>query len=89
MIKIIGAMFIISSGLIYTFERVCSILSSSIVKAGFFSGGMTGAVPEVEVVGVFDNVYIPGLFIGGILILIYGFFIKENNGSSMPERTSK
>ncbi|PID21621.1 hypothetical protein CSV61_07915 [Sporosarcina sp. P3] len=71
--KILGLVFIVTSGFIYTLEKGFSMLSSSIVQAGFYSGGMTGEVPEIEVSGFFENLYVVPLLVLGILILLVGF----------------
>ena len=71
--KITGIVFIIMSGLIYTLERGFSLLSTSLVKAGFFSGTMTGGVPEIETSGFLENWFVPLFLILGIMFLIYGF----------------
>lgn len=74
---LIGAIFIVMSGLIYTIERGFTILSTNIVKSGFYSGGMTGEVPEVETNNMFDNLYVPGFLLIGILLLIYSFMFTK------------
>ena len=70
--KTTGCIFIIMSGLIYTFERGFSLLSTSIIKAGFFSGTMTGEVPEVEASGFFNNLFVPVFLTIGVTLMIYG-----------------
>ncbi|MBP1949898.1 hypothetical protein [Virgibacillus litoralis] len=74
--KITGIVFIIMSGLIYTLEKGFSLLSTSIVRAGFFSGAKTGGVPEIEASGFFGNLYVPLFLILGLLFIIYGFLKK-------------
>jgi hypothetical protein len=68
-----GIFFIIASGIIYSLERGFSMLSSSIIRAGFFSGGMNGEVPEVAINGFFSNFYVPLFFTIGLILVIYGF----------------
>ena len=77
--KVTGIVFIITAGFIYTLERGFSLLSTSMVKAGFFSGEMTGGVPDVETSGFFDNLFVPAFLIFGIIFLIYGFSKYEKN----------
>ncbi len=71
--KILGSIFIIMSGLIYTLERGFFLLSTSIIRAGFDFGRMTGEVPQVEVNGFLDNIYAPLFLILGLLLVVYGF----------------
>lgn len=71
--KITGIVLIVISGFIYTLEKGFSLLASSIVKAGFFSGAMGGLVPEVESAGFFDNLYVPIFMVVGFGLIIYGF----------------
>ena len=74
--KILGAVFIIISALIYSLERGFSMLSTSLIRAGFFSGGMTGEVPQVEVHTLFSNFFVPLFLIIGSIFVIYGFMKK-------------
>ncbi|MCF6137709.1 hypothetical protein [Pseudalkalibacillus berkeleyi] len=69
--KITGLLLAIMSGLIYTLERGVSLISSSLIKAGFFSGRMTGEVPEVEASGFFSNLFVPLFFFTGLALIIY------------------
>ena len=68
--KITGFVFIIISGLIYTIERGFSLISTSIIQAGFFSGAMTGEVPEVSASAFSLNVFIPIFLIIGVALII-------------------
>lgn len=77
--KIIGVVLLIMSGLIYTLERGYTMLSTSIVKAGFFAGGMTGEIPDLKISTFSDNLFVPLFFILGISILIYSFFKKHKS----------
>lgn len=70
--KTTGFVFIIMSGLIYTLERGFSLISTSVIKAGFFSGTMTGEIPEVEVSGFFNNLFVPLFLTVGVALIIYG-----------------
>jgi len=71
--KVSGILLIIMSGFLYTLERGFSVLSTSIVRAGFYSGTMTGEVPGIEVNGFLDNLFVPLFLITGVLLVIYGF----------------
>jgi|GEM_PF-1000407 len=73
---ILGSVFVLSSGFIYTLERGFSMLSTGVVKSGFFSGNMSGAVPEIEANGFFDNAFAPLFLSIGILLFICGFLKK-------------
>jgi hypothetical protein len=75
--KSIGFVFIIMSGVVYTLERGFSILSTSIVKAGFFSGTMSGKIPKVEAVGFFENPFTPLFLFLGLILVGYGY--KKKN----------
>ena len=77
--KVTGIVFIIVAGCIHTLERGFSLLSTSVVKAGFFSGQMTGGIPDVENSGFFDNLFVPVFLILGIVFLIYGFSKYEKS----------
>ena len=70
--KVTGVLLIITSAVLFTIERVFSMISTSIAKSGFYAGGWTGTVPEIEVNGFFDNIYVPILLLAGIVCFIYG-----------------
>ncbi|KAB2329584.1 hypothetical protein F7731_22345 [Cytobacillus depressus] len=70
--KVIG-LFLLSSGFIYSLERISSLISTSIIKAGFFSGQMTGEVPQVTTANFLDNLFVPLLFFISLVLLILGF----------------
>ncbi|MCM3632888.1 hypothetical protein [Paenibacillus camelliae] len=71
--KIIGAVFLLLSGIIYSLERVSTLISTSMIRAGFFSGRMTGEVPSVETANFFDNLFAPLFLLIGLVSIIYGF----------------
>ena len=71
--KVIGVVFISIAGLIYSLERGFSFLSTSIEKAGALAGNNTGEIPNININGFFDNMFVPILLIVGIIFLIYGF----------------
>jgi len=74
--RISGIVLIIMSGLLYTLERGFSLISTSLVRAGFYSGTMSGEVPQVDVNGFFDNVFVPLFLFTGVVLAIYGFTKK-------------
>ncbi|BBI33855.1 hypothetical protein [Cohnella abietis] len=70
--KILGTIFMITSGLIYTTERIIEKLSGAIHAAGFASHG--ASVPRTfNYDGFFDNFFFWFFFLIGFLILSYGF----------------
>ncbi|WP_163970345.1 hypothetical protein [Oceanobacillus halotolerans] len=76
--KVTGIIFIIMSGFLYTLENGFSILATSIVRAGFYAGTMTGGVPEVEGSGLFDNTFVPLFLIIGLVCFSYGYKKSPN-----------
>jgi hypothetical protein len=75
--KVLGFVFLIVSGLIYTFERISSVLSTSLIKASFYAGKMTGEIPEVKYGNLFDNFFVPLFFLLSVILLVYGFKKSE------------
>ena len=71
--KVTGIVFLIMSGLMYTLERGFSLISTSIVKAGFYAGTMTGEIPNVEASGFLTNLFVPLFLIIGAVLVIYDF----------------
>ena len=71
--KTTGFVFIVMSGLIYTLEQGFYLIASSIIQAGFFSGTMTGEIPEVDASGFFNNFFVPLFLVIGVALIIYGF----------------
>ncbi|ACA40094.1 hypothetical protein Bsph_2543 [Lysinibacillus sphaericus C3-41] len=61
------------AGLIYTIERAFTMLSTSIVQAGFFAGNMSGEVPDIKMSSFTDNLFVPLFFVLGIITLVYSF----------------
>lgn len=69
--KIMGCLMIVSSGLIYTFERFLSVFKWSI-EIG------TGSYPiNPRIIGIFDNIFVPILFVMGMLLIIASFISRE------------
>ncbi len=74
--RIIGVALLIMAGLIYTIERGFTMLSTSIVQAGFFAGNMSGEVPDIKMSSFTDNLFVPLFFVLGIITLVYNFLKK-------------
>ncbi|AJS58975.1 hypothetical protein [Paenibacillus sp. IHBB 10380] len=70
--KILGTIFMIVSGVLYTTERIMEELSASIVAAGYASQG-TGTDRTSYYSGFFDNFFVWFFFFLGFLLLAYGF----------------
>lgn len=77
--KIIGVVFISMAGLIYSLERGFSFLSTSTEKAGALAGNATGEIPNININGFFDNMFVPIFLIVGIIFLTYGFNKTKKN----------
>jgi len=75
-LRIIGVALLIMAGLIYTIERGFTMLSTSIVQAGFFAGNMSGEVPDIKMSSFTDNLFVPLFFVLGIITLVYSFLKK-------------
>ena len=75
--KVMGFVFILMSGFIYTLEKGFNLLATSTVKGGFMAGENTGEVPEIETIGYFDNLFVPVFMVLGIILLIYSFRKKK------------
>lgn len=75
-LRIVGVVLLIVSGLIYTIERGFTMLSTSIAQAGFFAGRMSGEVPAVKISAFTDNLFVPLFFVLGIITLVYSFLKK-------------
>jgi len=71
--RILGFVFILAGGIIYSMERAVSILSTSMIRAGFFAGSMSGEVPAVEASGLFSNPFAPIFLCLGIGLILYSF----------------
>ncbi|PIJ99162.1 hypothetical protein [Lysinibacillus sphaericus] len=74
--RIVGVALLIMAGLIYTIERGFTMLSTSIVQAGFFAGNMSGEVPDIKMSSFTDNLFVPLFFVLGIITLVYSFLKK-------------
>lgn len=58
-VYVIGALFIIVSGLIYTIERAIVYIAENITLAGFYAGRMSGNVPNPRMPAFSDNIFAP------------------------------
>ena len=76
MLRIVGVALLIMAGLIYTIERGFTMLSTSIVQAGFFAGRISGEIPEIEISSFTDILFVPLFFVLGIITLVYSFLKK-------------
>ncbi|MFC6229504.1 hypothetical protein ACFQI7_16925 [Paenibacillus allorhizosphaerae] len=47
-IYVIGVMFIIASGVVYTIERAAASIAGQIKLAGFYAGHLSGEVPSPQ-----------------------------------------
>ncbi|WP_168122417.1 hypothetical protein [Paenibacillus sp. HB172176] len=70
--KILGAIFMIVSALIYTTERIVEKLSAALQAAGYASHG-TGSDRTYHYQSFFDNFFVWFFFFLGFLLLAYGF----------------
>jgi hypothetical protein len=69
---VLGGLFIISAGLIYTIERAAANISGNIKAAGFMAGQLQGQTPIPKMPGFTDNFYVPLLTVLGIILLVLG-----------------
>lgn len=68
---ILGAIFVLASGLIYTIERAVANIAGNLELAGFHAGGRTGQVPSPELPGFTDNFFVPVFLMIGLVIIAY------------------
>ncbi|MFD0716672.1 hypothetical protein [Paenibacillus sp. GCM10027626] len=80
LIPLIGAIFIMLSGLLYTIERAATNIASHEIIAGFLAGNGTGAVPEPKTAEFTDNFFVPLFAIIGIALIIYSGRRKNIRG---------
>lgn len=73
--KILGTIFMITSGIIYTAERIVEKISVALVTAGFASQGTnnTDFLRNTHYDGFFANFFVWFFFFLGFLLLAYGF----------------
>lgn len=77
--RVMGFVYIMMAGLIYTLERGFSYLSTSTETAGALAGENTGEMPGVSINGFFDNLFVPVFIVLGVILLIYGFSKSESS----------
>jgi len=70
--KILGTIFMVISGLIYTAERIIEKLSDALEVAGHASHG-TAIARTPHYPGFFDNFFVWFFLFIGFLLLAYGF----------------
>jgi hypothetical protein len=70
--KILGTLFILFSGSIYTVERIIENISASLVTAGIATHSGLGLAREIKNISFFDNFFVWFLFFLGLLLLVYG-----------------
>ncbi|MBB3127026.1 putative membrane protein [Paenibacillus rhizosphaerae] len=85
---IIGSMFIVVSGLIYTIERAVSNIAGNIKLAGFYAGRMTGEVPSPQIPGFSDNIFAPLFLLSGLIIIAVALLRSYNNSLRLFRRIS-
>ncbi len=69
----LGAVFLISAGVIYAIERVGSLIARSHEIVAMYEQHMEGFRPKIQVAGFFDNIFVPILTFIGLILLVYGF----------------
>ena len=76
---IMGCILLIASGCIYTVERFVSVLMwlGEVVPVKM---SPSGSYPSnATMPGLFDNIFVPILFIVGVLLVVISFRIKEQD----------
>lgn len=76
---ILGCILIVFSGLIYTFERYVSIFMwiGQVAPVKINGSGSWPTNPTMP--GIFDNFFVPLLFIMGLYFIIISFVYRRNN----------
>lgn len=77
--RVMGCILLIVSGCIYTIERFVSVLMwlCEVVPVKMGPGGSYPS--NATMPGVFDNIFVPILFIVGVLLVVISFRIKEED----------
>ncbi|MBP1153729.1 MULTISPECIES: hypothetical protein [unclassified Paenibacillus] len=70
--KVSGMIFMITSGILYTAERIVEKLSAAMVAAGYASGGI-GTDRTVNYSHFFENFFVWFFLFIGFILLAYGF----------------
>ncbi|TCZ74037.1 hypothetical protein E0485_20395 [Paenibacillus albiflavus] len=76
-IIIMGIVFIIASGVIYTLERMAATIAGSIELAGFYTAHISGTVPSTVMPGFGDNIVVPAFLIIGLAFFAYASLRKK------------
>jgi hypothetical protein len=76
---VIGVMFTIVSGLMYTIERAATYIAGSLQLAGFYAGRMSGEVPSPHMPSFSDNIFVPVFLLVGIAIIAFASFKRKDN----------
>lgn len=76
--KFFGCIFLLASGLLYTFERGVASLAFKIHLAGFLISNTGTKYPSEQKVGFFDNIFVCLFLIVGFVFLAYGFYKKKS-----------
>lgn len=75
--KILGSVFMLMSGILYTIERVVTTITSSKVHAEYVAQGIYKKFePEYPI--FFDNFFVVFFLLVGFVILAYGFPKKSS-----------
>ncbi len=66
---VIGAAFILMSGILYTLELISNYVPENIKWAGLYAGDFFGEVPSPYLHGFVNNIYVPAFLLTGIAII--------------------
>ncbi|MEK3900786.1 MULTISPECIES: hypothetical protein [unclassified Paenibacillus] len=69
----LGAAFLIAAGLIYTIERVGTMIARSHEYSALYEANLLNFQPETPIAGFFDNIFVPVLTLIGVILFVYGF----------------
>lgn len=73
--KVLGTIFMLTSGILYTAERMIEKVSVAIVASGYASHGV-GTDRTASYPHFFDNFFVWFFMLVGFILLVYGF-LKE------------
>lgn len=68
----LGAAFLITAALIYTIERVCTLIARNYEISALYAQ-IYDVQPKTHVAGFFDNIFVPILTLIGVILFVYGF----------------
>ncbi|MEK3880127.1 hypothetical protein [Paenibacillus sp. FSL M7-0420] len=69
----LGAAFLITAALIYTIERVGTLIARNYEISALYQAQMYDAQPKTPIAGFFDNIFVPILTLIGVILFVYGF----------------